>query len=141
MIEAKAFRTFIGVYSIFKGERLNANIKLNFHNAFIKSVMPYASSAWEYAADTYLMKLQGLHNKALRTIGNFQRRTPVRDLHVGFEIAFVYDYITKLCRQQSEVIQNRDNENVRHIGQGSANHRKFKRLKLGGGQAYGRSSV
>jgi hypothetical protein len=58
-----------------------------------------------------------------------------------FHIPYVYDYITKLCRQQAEVIQNHCNENVRNIGQGEANHRKYKRLKLGGGQAYDRSSV
>jgi hypothetical protein len=52
----------------------------------------------------------------------------------------VYDYITKLWRQQAEVIQNHDNDNVRNIGQGEARHRKYKRLKLGGGQAYDRSS-
>jgi hypothetical protein len=50
-------------------------------------------------------------------------------------------YITKICRQQAEVIQNHDNENVRSIGQGEAPHRKYKTLKLGGGQAYDRSSV
>jgi hypothetical protein len=33
------------------------------------------------------------------------------------------------------------NENVRNIGQGEARHKKYKRLKLGGGQAYDRSSV
>jgi hypothetical protein len=33
-----------------------------------------------------------------------------------------------------------DNENVRNIGQGEARHRKYKRLKLGGGHAYDRSS-
>jgi hypothetical protein len=98
--------------------------------------MTYAITAWEFAADIHLMKLQRLQNKVLRTIGSFPRRTPVQDLHVAFEIPFVYDYITKLCRQQAEVIQNHDNENVRNIGQGEVNHRK-----LGGGQAYDRSSV
>jgi hypothetical protein len=52
----------------------------------------------------------------------------------------VYDYITKLCRQQSEVIENHDNKIVRNIGQGEARHGKYKRLKLGGGQAYDCSS-
>jgi hypothetical protein len=52
----------------------------------------------------------------------------------------MYDYITKLCRQQAEAILNHDNENVRNFGQGEARHRKYKRLKLGGGQAYDRSS-
>jgi hypothetical protein len=48
--------------------------------------------------------------------------------------------MTKLCRQQAEIIVNHDNANVRYIGQGRARHRKYKRLKLGGGQAYDRSS-
>jgi hypothetical protein len=78
MIEAKAFRTFITVYSLFKSERLSANIKLTLHKALIRSVMTYASPAWEFAADTHLIKLQCLQNKVLRTIGNFPRRTPVR---------------------------------------------------------------
>jgi hypothetical protein len=52
----------------------------------------------------------------------------------------MYDYIIKLCRQQAELIQNHENENVRGIGQGKTRHRKYKRLKLGGGQGYDRSS-
>jgi hypothetical protein len=50
------------------------------------------------------------------------------------------DIIVFIYRQQAEVIQNHDNENVRNIGQGEARHRKYKRLKLGGGQAYDHSS-
>jgi hypothetical protein len=42
--------------------------------------------------------------------------------------------------QQTEVIQNHENEHVCGPGQGEARHRKYKRLKLGGGQAYDRSS-
>jgi hypothetical protein len=102
--------------------------------------MTYACPAWEFAADTPLLKLQRLQNKVLRTIGNFPRRTTVRDLHVAFKIPYVYDFTTKLCRQQAEVIQNYHNPNVRNIGQGEAQHRKYKRLKLGGGQAYDSSS-
>jgi hypothetical protein len=48
--------------------------------------------------------------------------------------------ITKLCRKQAEVIWNHENEHVHGTGQGEARHRKYKRLKLGGGQAYDRSS-
>jgi hypothetical protein len=78
--------------------------------------------------------------QGFRTTGNFPRRTPVRELHRTFKILYVYDYITKLSRQQAEVIQNHDNENVRNIGQGEARHKKYKNLKLGGGQAYDSSS-
>jgi hypothetical protein len=53
-------------------------------------------------------------------------------MHVAFQIPYVYDYITKSCRQQAEVIQNHENE---------APHRKDKRLKLGGGHVYDCSSV
>jgi hypothetical protein len=68
-------------------------------------------------------------NKVLPTIGKFPKRPPVRDLHLTFRW------------QQAEVIQNHDNDNVCSIGQGEAPHRKYKRLKLGGGQAYDHSSV
>jgi hypothetical protein len=39
MIEAKAFRTFTRIYSLFKSERLSANIKLTLYKAPIRSVM------------------------------------------------------------------------------------------------------
>jgi hypothetical protein len=45
-----------------------------------------------------------------------------------------------LFRQKVEVTQNHENANVRNIGQGEARHTKYKRLKLGGGQAYDRSN-
>jgi hypothetical protein len=99
--------------------------------------MTYASPAWEFAADTHILKLQRVHNNVLRITGNFPMRTPVRE----WNIPHIYDYVTKLCRQQAEVIQNHENGNVRNKGQRETRHRKYKRLKLGGGQAYDRSSV
>jgi hypothetical protein len=38
----------------------------------------------------------------------------------------------KIFRQKAEVDLNHDNKNVRYVGQGEAQHRKYKRLKLGG---------
>jgi hypothetical protein len=61
-------------------------------------------------------------------------------MHTAFNLRYVYDYITKLCRKEAEVIRNYENGHVRGVGQGEARHRKYKRLKLGGGQAYDRSS-
>jgi hypothetical protein len=60
IIEAKAFRTFIRVYSLFKSERLSVNIKLTLHKALIRSIMTDVCPTWEFAADTYLLKLQRL---------------------------------------------------------------------------------
>jgi hypothetical protein len=54
---------------------------------------------------------------------------------MAFKLPYIYDYITKLCRQQAEVIQNHKNADV-HSGQGKPQHRKYKTLKLWGGQAY-----
>jgi hypothetical protein len=55
-----------------------------------------------------LLKLQRLHNKALRTIGNLPRRTLFHDMHVAFQIPYVYDYITKLCGRQAEIVHNNE---------------------------------
>jgi hypothetical protein len=84
--------------------------------------LTYACPAWDFAADTHLLKLQRLQNRFLRSNGNFPRRTPVRELHKACSIPYVYNYMTKLSRQQAEVIQN--HENVRNIGQGEARQRK-----------------
>jgi hypothetical protein len=54
--DAKAFRTFIRIYSLFKRECLRAFIKLSLHKALIISVMTYACPACEVATDTYLLK-------------------------------------------------------------------------------------
>jgi hypothetical protein len=52
--------------------------------------MSYACPAWEFAGDNHLLKLQRLQKKkVLRTIGNFPRRTPVRDLHVAFKLPYI----------------------------------------------------
>jgi hypothetical protein len=95
--------------------------------------MTYACPAWELAADTSLLKLQRLRNKVLHTAGDFPRCVPVRDLHTDFNFPYVYDYITKLCKQQAEVIKNRENkvvpsEYVHSKGQEEGRQRKYKRL-------------
>jgi hypothetical protein len=48
--------------------------------------------------------------------------------------------IIKLCRQQAEVTQNSENANVNNVEQGEPLQGKYKRLELGGGQTYDRSS-
>jgi hypothetical protein len=127
---SQGLRIFIRLYYLLKSERLSDNIKLTFHKALIRSVMTYAYPAWEFSADTYLMKLQRLQNKILRTTDNFPRRTPVHDLHMAPNLPYVYDYITELCRQQAEVIQNHENKYVRSIAQGEVRHIKKRGLNL-----------
>jgi hypothetical protein len=59
-------------------------------------------------ADTFLLKLQRLQNKVLPTIGKFPRCTQVFYFHTDLNLAYLYDYLTKLCRQQAEVIENHE---------------------------------
>jgi hypothetical protein len=61
-------------------------------------------------------------------------------LNAAFKLQHLNDNITKLCRQEADVIQSHENGNVRNTGQGEARHKKDMRLKLGGGQAYDRLS-
>jgi hypothetical protein len=53
----------------------------------------------------------------------------------GFQLPYEFDYVKKLCRKQAKVMQNLEND---HTG-GIAQNKKYRRLKLGGGQAYDRS--
>jgi hypothetical protein len=76
-----------------------------------------------------------LQNRVLHVTGNLDRHISVRDLHLAVKIPYVYDYITKLCGRQAEVILNPEIPNVRAIGGEEARHRKRKRLKLGGDQS------
>jgi hypothetical protein len=139
-VATEAYGSFIRLYSLFKSDRISTNSRLTFHKALIMSIMTYVWPAWEFTAHTHLMKLQRLQNKVLRTIGNFPRNTPIHDMHISFQIPYVYDYIIKLCRQQAQVIQHHENTHVRNIRQDEVRYRKYKKIKLGGGQAYDRSS-
>jgi hypothetical protein len=98
--------------------------------------MTYACPTWEYVADVDLLKLQRLQNRVPRATGNIDRCIPVRELHVALKIPYAYGYITELCRTQAEAILNRVDPNILGIGYGEDRHRKYRRLKLGGGQAY-----
>jgi hypothetical protein len=140
MKEAKSFRTFIRVYSLFKSECLNANFKQTLHKALIRSVITYAYPSREFAAGTHLSKWQRLQKKVLCTTGKFPKYTAVHEFHMAFQVLYIYDYIMKLCRQQEVVIQNNESEHVHDIRKGGAQHRKYKRLKLGCSEAYDRSS-
>jgi hypothetical protein len=110
IIKAKAFGTFTRIYSLYKSELLSAEIKLTLHKALIRPVMTYTCISREFPADTQLLKFQRLQNKVFRTIADFPRCTQVRDLHTAFNLPYVYDYITQLCRQQADVIQNHRND-------------------------------
>jgi hypothetical protein len=90
MIEAKAFRTFIRIYSLLKSERLSAKSKLTLHKALLRTVITYSCPAWELALETYLLKLQRLENKVLCNIGNFPRSAICTQLSVFHMCRIIY---------------------------------------------------
>jgi hypothetical protein len=134
----KAFKTSLRVYSIFKRQRIRANIKWTLHMALVRFILTCACPSWQFAADAYPMKLLRPQNKIFLTIGNCPRLTPTCELHVAFNIPYAYDFITILCRQQAAVILNHENANIHNTGRGEV---KYKRLELGGGQAYDRKET
>jgi hypothetical protein len=79
---AKAMRTYIRTYSLFRSVRLGTNIKLTLYKVLIRSVMTYGCTTWEHVANAHLLKFQRPQNRALRAIGNLDRCTPVRELHM-----------------------------------------------------------
>jgi hypothetical protein len=90
MVEAKAFRRFVRIYSLFRSVHSSANIKLTFRKALIRTVMTEACPASELVTDTYLLKLQRMQNKVLCNIGNFPRCTWVHNLHTALSLPYVY---------------------------------------------------
>jgi hypothetical protein len=81
---AKTLRTYVRTYSPFKSGRLSTNIKLMLYNALIRPVTTHACPTWEYAADGHHLKLQRLENRVIRSAGNLDRCTSVREVQVAF---------------------------------------------------------
>jgi hypothetical protein len=92
MIEAKAFRTFIRIYFLFKSEQLCANIKLN--KALIRSIMPGSlrQPSTETAVpakeefSTPLETFQGTHQFANCTwLLNFRTYMIIKQNYAGYK--------------------------------------------------------
>jgi hypothetical protein len=74
--------------------------------------------------------------RSFRATGNFPRRTPVRNLHMAYKLLYIYDYAGN--KQKSYKITKM--QMFETLNKASPDTGKYKRLKLGGGQAYDRSS-
>ena len=48
----------------------------------------------------------------------------------------MYDFITKLCRQEAEIIQNQEYVNFRKTAQVEAKSKKYNGIRQCGGEAY-----
>jgi hypothetical protein len=72
MTEAKAFRTYIRIYSLFKNERLSANIKLILHKTLIRSAITYFCHRPGIFGRHLTLKSVAPVKKILRATGNYQ---------------------------------------------------------------------
>jgi hypothetical protein len=54
----------------------------------------------------------------------------------GFQFSLCIRLCNRIMQATSRRIQKHENGHIRGIGQGEARRRKYKGLKLGGGQAY-----
>jgi hypothetical protein len=120
---AKAMRTYVRTYSLFKSGCLSTNSKLTLYKALIRSVMTYACPTWEYAADAHLLKFQRLQIRALSLQHILTGANHSANCAWFSKFFTCYDCITKLCRTQGEVFLNHGNPSVRGTGQREARRR------------------
>jgi hypothetical protein len=120
MIETKAFRVFSSLNVIQKQAR--ANIKLSLHKRLFGSIMIYAFSVLESAANTCQLTLQWLRSEAFRIIDSLLRYTAVRDVLLTLNALHFYDYITELFRLDEEIFQNRRNVKIGKTEHGKDRH-------------------
>jgi hypothetical protein len=55
-------------------------------------------------------------SEILRTTGSPPSRTNIRKFHVAYNVPYMHDFVTILCRQQAAVIQNQENASILKIG-------------------------
>jgi hypothetical protein len=112
--EAKAFRTFTGIYSLFKSERLRANTKQILHKALIKSAMTLPASPGNLRLTPTLWHCRAWKTSSPHHYWLSKAHTDPRVACGFFKIPYVCDFVTKLCRQQAEVLQKYGNEISQH---------------------------
>jgi hypothetical protein len=106
------------------------------YKTLMREVMTYASTTWEQARTLTSSNYRACRKEyPVPLERNLDRCTQVHELHVSFKILYVYNYMYKLCRTQTEVILNHANPNTRGTGQGEAGLWKYKMLNLGGCRA------
>jgi len=125
-----------------KSEHLSVNIKLTFYKALIRSIIAYAYPAWGFAADSHVLKLQRLQSPPHHFVIYQGAHRPA----ICMWCSKFRTFYTILLKKTMHTAGNSHTKSwkcyeVRNIGQGEAQHRKYKRLKLAGGQADDCSSV
>jgi hypothetical protein len=106
MIEAKAFRTFVRIYSLLKSERLSANIKLILRKALIRSLNDLCLPRLKISGRHLPLKLAAPAKQGSSHHWKFSMvHTGLRFAH-GFQPFVCIRLYNKLCRQQAEFIQN-----------------------------------
>jgi predicted PP-loop superfamily ATPase len=102
-VVTRALRAFLKIYSLLKSEKLSIISKMTLHKALIRSRLTYACPTWESAADKHLLKLRRLQTKySVQLVAYEAHANPLHAYDAPNSV--VYDFITKSCRKQAEVI-------------------------------------
>jgi hypothetical protein len=90
-------------------------------------------------AETHLVKLQCLQNKVLSTTGKFPSSTSVRDIHIDFQIPYVYDFTQNYAGNKQKSFKMVKMKIFAILDKKP--HTDNIKLKLGGGHVYNLSSA
>ena len=99
--------------------------------------MNYASPPGKVLQISIFWNCSACKTKLSSTLAIFQGARIDPRFACGFQNSVrVYDFITELCRQEAEIIQNHENVNFRNAVQGEAQSRKYNGIKQYGSEAY-----
>jgi hypothetical protein len=79
--------------------------------------LTYASTAWGYAANTYINKLQTFQNKVLRIVTKLPRVTPITTLHEQTGMSLIKSHFQRLARTLYQKTATSENGQIQALGQ------------------------
>jgi hypothetical protein len=80
-----------------KSSSIDIHLALIVYKSLLRSTLTHALSAWGYAANTYINKLQKFQNQVLRMKTKLPGITPIKTLHKQTGMSLIKDHIKGLA--------------------------------------------
>jgi hypothetical protein len=106
---------------------IDVNLALIVYKSLLRSIVTYASPAWDYAAESYVHKLQTFQNKVLTIITKLPRVTPIDTLHEQTGMPLIKNYIKGLDSRLYLKSASSYNCQIQELGQYDPNNDKYHR--------------
>jgi hypothetical protein len=110
-----------------KSSTTDVNLALIVYKSLLRSIVTYASSAWGYAAESYVHKLQTFQNKVLRMITKLPRVTPINTLHEQTGMPLIKNYFKGLASRLYLKSASSYNCQIQELGQYDPSNNKYQR--------------